>query len=234
LRGAVSQLCFSIDSPFQERNDAIRGIAHFKKAVNAMKHAISIGEVPMIKATVCESNVNDLEAFADVAKRIGVLVEFNAELAYFGIPPLDRTGIDKILAMKRHPNVIISKPHLQFMINGGNDPRRPQCQIGRNMVVIAPENSLYFPCMHMVQERVPLKNGSIRETIEQMRQDGLVDKAGRLPFCHHCTIPCYMEPSYTTNIDKYFVPWFAGGLDYVRKRFTIGLANRLASHETKG
>jgi MoaA/NifB/PqqE/SkfB family radical SAM enzyme len=234
LRGAVTQLSFSLDTPFIEGNDAIRGIPHFKKAIKAMKLAISLGEVPMIKTTVCQENVGELQAFAKLAQRLGVLIELNAEFAYFGNPALDRSGIDKILAMKAHPNVIISKPHLQFMVDGGNNPRRPKCHIGQNMVVIAPDNSLYYPCMHMVQERVPLKNGSIRETMEQMRLDGHFEKVGRLPFCRRCTIPCYMESSYTTNIDKYFASWFLGRLDYVRKRLSLGLVNKFASHATKG
>ncbi len=234
LRGAVTQLSFSFDSPFPERDDEIRGIPHFKKAIKAMKLAISWGEVPMIKATVCKENVGELQAFADLAQKLGVLIELNAEFAYFGNPALDRSGIDKILAMQNHPNVIISKPHLQFMIDGGNNPRRPKCHIDQNMIVIAPDNSLYYPCMHMVQECIPLKNGSVRETMAQMRLDGHVKKVGRLPFCRRCTIPCYMEASYTTNIDKYFVSWFLGRFHYLRKRSTLGLANRFGSHSKKG
>jgi MoaA/NifB/PqqE/SkfB family radical SAM enzyme len=228
LRGVVTQLSFSLDSPYQKQNDAIRGIPHFKKAIKAMKLAISLGEVPMIKATICKENINDIQAFADLAQQLGVLIELNAEFAYFGNPALDRSGIDKILAIRGHPNVIISKPHLQFMIDGGNNPRQPKCHIGQNMVVIAPDNSLYYPCMHLVQERVPLKNGSIRETMTQMRSDGRVEKVGRFPFCRGCTIPCYMESSYTTNIDKYFASWFIGRLDYVKKRLSLGLANKFA------
>lgn len=228
LRGTVTQLSFSLDSPYQERNDAIRGIPHFKKAIKAMKLAISLGEVPMIKATICKENVNDLQAFADLARRLGVLIEFNAEFAYFGNRPLDRAGIDKIRAIWHHPNVIISKPHLQFMIDGGNNPARPKCHIGQNMIVIAPDNSLYYPCMHMVQERVPLKDGSIRQTMHQMRIDGHGDRVGRLPFCRGCTIPCYMESSYSTNFDKYFPSWLHGRLTYVKKRLSLGLVNKLA------
>jgi hypothetical protein len=183
---------------------------------------------------VCNDNVNDLQVFADLAQRLGVLIEFNAEFAYFGNPALDRSGIDKIRAMKGHPNVIISKPHLQFMIDGGNNPRRPKCHIGQNMVVIAPDNSLYYPCMHMAQERIPLKNGSIRETMVQMSLDGHVEKVGRLPFCHRCTIPCYMESSYTTKIDKYFASWFLCRLDYVRKRISLGVANKFGMSLSEG
>nr|MDO8087961.1 radical SAM protein [Candidatus Sigynarchaeum springense] len=234
LRGAVTQLSFSLDSPFPERNDEIRGIPHFKKAIKAIKLAMSLGEIPMIKATISKENVDDLQAFANLARKLGVLIEFNAEFAYFGNPALDRPGIGKIQAMKGHPNVIISKPHLQFMLDGGNNPRRPECHIGQNMIVIAPDNSLYYPCMHLVQEHIPLKNGSIRETMAQMRQDGHVEKVGRLPFCRRCTIPCYMEPAYTTNIDKYFVQWFAGRLDYVRKRLALQVANRFGAPREKG
>jgi len=227
LQGNVSALSFSLDSPHPKINDKIRGIPHFKKAIRAMKLATTLGEVPMIKTTVCRENVNDLKVFAELARRIGVLIEFNAEFAYFGNPAFDNAGIQKILKIKNHPNVIISKPHLQFMLDGGNNPCRPKCHIGHNMIVLAPDNQLYYPCMHLVQDKIPLRNGSIKETLEQMKKDRLVEKIGNFPFCNRCTIPCYMESSYYTGIDKYFVPCFGGRLDYVKKRVRLSLINRL-------
>jgi MoaA/NifB/PqqE/SkfB family radical SAM enzyme len=227
LAGNVTALSFSLDSPDPSTNDQIRGITHFKKAIEAMKLAIDLGETPMIKATICKENIDQLQDFADLARKLGVLVEFNAEFAYFGNAALDENGIKKIQAIKKHPNVIISQPHLQFMRDGGNNPCRPKCHIGHNMVVIAPDNKLYYPCMHLVQDKIPLKNGSIKDTLEQMHIDGLEQKIGKFPFCNGCTIPCYMESSYYTGIDKYFMSCYLGRVDYLKKRARLALINRM-------
>jgi len=226
LAGNVTALSFSLDSPDPATNDRIRGIPHFKKAIHAMKLAIDLGETPMIKATICKENIDQLHDFADLARKLGVLIEFNAEFAYFGNDALDHTDIKKIQAFK-HPNVIISKPHLNFMLDGGNNPCRPKCHIGHNMVVIAPDNQLYYPCMHLVQDKIPLKNGSLKETLQQMHANGLAQKIGKFPFCNGCTIPCYMESSYYTGMDKYFVSCYLGRVDYLKKRARLAMINKM-------
>mgnify|MGYP006301741529 CR=1 FL=1 len=226
LKGLVSQLSFSLDSPISEINDRIRGIKHFKKAISAMKYAIGLGELPMIKATVCNENVGHLNKFAKLAQKLGVLIEFNAEFTYFGNEPLNKDGINEILKIRKHPNVIVSMPHLQFMKDGGNNPQRPKCHIGRNIIAIAPDNSLYYPCMHMNRKKIPLEKESIRKTLFNMNKKGLLDKIGRFSFCNKCTIPCFMEPSYYTQIDKYFLKCYLGRMDYLKKRMKLNLTHK--------
>ena len=234
LRGLVSALSFSLDSPRGTVHNAIRGVKCFDAAIAGIKLATSLGEQPMIKATVCKENVADLEAFAGLAAKLGALIEFNAEFAYFGNPPLDDTGIAAIKKVARHPNVIISRPHLQFMLDGGNDPRRPRCPIGKNVIAIAPDNGIYDPCMHLALNRVPLVNGDLAATLEAMRASGSFEKAGRYSFCSGCTIPCYMEPSYYATVDKYFLPCYAGRLEYLAKRARLAVKNSTTRCTGKG
>lgn len=225
LHGHVSALSFSLDSPRRAVHDAIRGVKCFDAAIRSIKLAVSLGEQPMIKATICKENVQDLDAFAALAAKLGALIEFNAEFAYFGNPPLDAGGIAAITRAARHPNVIISRPHLRFMLDGGNDARHPRCPVGENMIVIAPDNSLYYPCMHMTTGTVPLEHGSIAATLDGMRRSGALDRIGRFPFCQGCTIPCFMETSYYVTVDKYFLPCYSGRVEYLAKRARLALKN---------
>jgi hypothetical protein len=75
------------------------------------------------------------------------------------------------------------------------------------------------------------KNNSIKETILQMNRDGLIQKIGPFPFCDRCTIPFYMESSYYTGIDKYFIPCLIGCLDYLKKRVALGMINKFFNDE---
>ncbi|MHA1144328.1 MAG: radical SAM protein [Candidatus Helarchaeota archaeon] len=227
LKGNVTQLCFSLDSANPKVHNEIRGIECFDKVIKAIKMARNLGEVPMIKNTVCEENVDELKNLARLAQKLGVLIEFNAEFAYFNNKPLSDDGIKKILKLKRHPNVIVSLPQLQFIKDGGNNPRRPKCPIGQKLIVLAPNNDLYYPCMHLAQRQIPLIDGDLIKTLKDEEVKRIYRNVGRLPICNGCTIPCYMETSYYTDIDKYFFLSYYGRIDYVRKRARLTLVDKL-------
>ena len=226
LKGNVSILSFSLDAPTAKIHDDIRGIQCFNKVIESIKIARSLGESVLIKHIVCEENVKELKRMVTLAQKLGALIELNAEFAYFGDRrPLNK-NIEQILKLKRHPNVIISKPHLQFMKDGGNNPSRPKCHIGKNMIVIAPDNTLYYPCMHHVKKQLPLVHNNMIQSLNYYQDE--FETIGTFSFCNKCTIPCYMESSYYTELDKYMFLCLYGRIDYIKKQAYLYLRNKLS------
>ncbi|MHC1592240.1 MAG: radical SAM protein [Candidatus Helarchaeales archaeon] len=227
LKGNLTQLCFSLDSHDKEIHDQIRGVKCFDKVIQSIKIARNLGETPMIKTTICEENVDGLPEIIKLAQDLGVLIELNAEFSYFGNRPLSKKNIRKMLKFKSHPNVIVSIPQLKFILDGGNNPIRPKCPIGKNLIVLTPNNELYFPCMHLVKKTIPLIDGSLLKTMNDEHVKEEFKKVGTFPFCNGCTIPCYMEAAYYTQIDKYFFPCYFGRIDYLKKRLYLSIRNRI-------
>ena len=227
LRGNLTQLCFSLDSTKARVHNEIRGIDCFNKVINSMKLARKLGETPMIKNTVCEENVDELPDLLKLAQKLGVLIELNAEFRYFGNEGLSTESIKKIYKVRKHPNVIISTPQLKFIQDGGNNPRQPKCPIGKNLIVLTPNNELYYPCMHLTQETIPLKNESIESTLKDEKIKEMFKKIGKLKVCNKCTIPCYFETAYYVDIDKYWFMCYWGRVDYLKKRAYLTLTNRI-------
>ncbi len=226
LKGNLASLSFSLDAADRETHDTIRGIKCFDKVLQSMILARKLGEIVLLKTTVCNDYIDAIPPLIHLAQKYGVLVELNPEFAYFGNAPLSEENLHKLFRWWRHPNVIISHAHLHFMLAGGNDIRKPKCPVGTGVVTIAPDNSLYFPCMHMVRTQIPLRDLDLRKTLESPEARAQIAKVGRFPFCHQCTIPCYFETAYYTQVDPYWVRCIASRIGYLRKRATLALRTR--------
>jgi hypothetical protein len=92
-------------------------------------------------------------------------------------------------------------------------------------LVLAPDDRIYWPCMHQVEFMVPLQDFSIKKTIQSPDFRDELSYMGRYAICERCTIPCYMEPTYYTVIDKYFALCLFSRLDYLKKRIILKIQN---------
>jgi|SRR5271157_1414647 len=227
LRGTLVALSFSLDGPDAETHDVIRGIKCYDNTIRSIILARKLGEMVMLKTTVCNDNVSVIPKILELAARYGVLVELNPEFAYFGNPPLADDHLFQLFKWWKHPNVIVSHAHLRFMLDKGNDIRRSKCPVGTGVLVLAPDNGLYFPCMHYVQTVLPLKNLDIRATLATTTAHAEIQKVGHYEFCQQCTIPCYFEASYFTQVDKYWPICIKSRLGYLRKRAILGIKRQL-------
>ena len=220
LRGSVTFLNFSVDSPRPDEHDRIRGIPCFDKVVSSIKLATSLGERVLIKHTVTDENYEDLPGMVDLARRLGVMVELSPEFTYFGNPGLDRDKVRALRRWFRHPNTYVNLAHLRFVLDGGNRAARPKCRVGRSVLVLSPDHALYFPCFHISRARVPIE-GSLKELLETEAVKREVEKVGRWPFCEGCDIPCYMDVSYFAEPDRYFFINLIGKGAFVAKRLRL-------------
>ncbi len=226
LRGALSSLSFSLDAADRETHDTIRGIKCYDHVIRSIILARKLGEMVMLKTTVCNDHLDAVPPVLNLAARYGVLIELNPEFSYFQNPRLSDENLRKVQAWWRHPNVIINHAHVQFILDGGNNARRPNCPVGTGVIVLAPNNGLYFPCMHYVQKVLPLQDLDLPKTIASDDTRAAIARVGRYPFCNHCTIPCYFETTYYTQIRKYFPICLRSRVGYLKKRIILGAKNK--------
>jgi MoaA/NifB/PqqE/SkfB family radical SAM enzyme len=223
LKGNLLALSFSLDAADAASHNKIRGIQCFDKTIRSILLARRLGELVMLKTTVCQSSISKIPALIDLAARYGILIELNAEFSYFHNPHLHTKAIQQMKRWYRHPNVIISHAHLQFMLDGGNDVRHPKCQNGKVVLVLSPDNKIFWPCMHKVEFLFPLQDHSLIKTVNNHRYRAELVYMGSYAVCDSCTIPCYMEPVYYVQFDKYFLWMLWSRLGYIKKRLILTL-----------
>ncbi|HME51062.1 MAG TPA: radical SAM protein [Candidatus Lokiarchaeia archaeon] len=226
LQGSLSALNFSLDAADRETHDAIRGIRCYDHVIRSIILARKLGELVMVKTTVSNDHIDAIPPLIRFAERYGVLIELNPEFSYFGNPRLSDENLRKLFTWWNHPNVIISHAHVQFMLDGGNNRSRPKCPIGKSVIVLSPDNGLYFPCMHYVQDVIPLQSLDLPATLATPAARDAIARVGRYPFCTNCTIPCYFEVAYYTQMDKYMFINFKSRLGYLKKRALLSVKNR--------
>ncbi|MHA1339085.1 MAG: radical SAM protein [Promethearchaeota archaeon] len=227
LKGNLAILSFSLDASDEETHDKIRGIRCYKKVVESIILARKLGENVMLKTTVCNDYMDSIPSLIRFAEKYGVLIELNPEFEYFGNPRLTDDNIKKLYKFWKHPNVIISHAHLRFMLDGGNNFMKPLCPIGTKVIVMAPDNSIYSPCFHHVDELIPLRDLDLQKTLESAEVQASLLKAGWYYFCHFCTIPCYFEALYYSKITKYFPYCYFSRLGFLKKQFILSFKRSL-------
>lgn len=227
LKGQLSSLSISLDSADRNVHNEIRGINCYDSVIRSILTARKLGELVMLKTTVTNKYINTIPPLIKLAARMGVLIELNAEFEYFDNERLTNQNIRKMYEWWKHPNVIISHAHLQFMKDGGNHDKHPLCPIGKNVLVITPDNNLYSPCMHRLQEILPLIDNDLIKTIQSPDVKSNLLWAGSYYFCRNCTIPCYFEAMYYTKITKYLPICLFSRIGYLRKRFIITIKNKI-------
>jgi MoaA/NifB/PqqE/SkfB family radical SAM enzyme len=224
LLGNVSALSFSLDTADRETHNKIRGIPCYDKVIKSILLARKLGELVMLKTTVSNRHMDEIPPLIKLAEKFGILIELNAEFGYFGNSRLTPSNVKTFYRYWKHPNVIISHAHLQFLKDGGNDFQNPRCPLGKNVIVLAPDDSLYLPCMHYVESQFSLIEHNLEKTLKSEDFKMELLKIGRYyHYCQNCTIPCYFEPMYYTNINKYFVILLASRFGYLIKRFLLRL-----------
>ena len=223
LKGNVNLLAFSLDSVDRETHDEIRGIKCYDDVLKSIIHARKLGETVMIKKTVVNGGLDTIPPMIKLAQRYGVILELNILYSYFGNEQLTKEEMKRVLKWHSHPNVRMNRDIIKFMLDNGNNVNRPKCKIGKWILVIAPNNDLCFPCMHHVQETIPLIDLNIKKTLRSQRVRNLIEKVGKYDFCHRCAIPCYFEPIFVTKLDKYFLYWIKTQFGYLRKQIVLSL-----------
>ena len=100
--------------------------------------------------------------------------------------------------------VYLNNAFLVLRKDGGNQIEKPICKAGSSTLVISPENKLISPCYHLGTKNFNIEN-NLEELYLSEEVQRIIKQEGKLKGCQSCTINCYMEPSFSVNVNKY---WF--------------------------
>jgi hypothetical protein len=141
---------------------------------------------------------------------------YNAVDAGAGLGPSE---LEELRRWGKKKNMFLNEAFLQLRLEGGNQVHDPVCKALSTTVVISPENELVLPCYHLGLEQIPIQNRlfELYHSEKVQRMKGL---EGRLPGCQGCTVNCYMQPSFTVNLNRFW--WMAApsALKYNLKKGT--------------
>jgi MoaA/NifB/PqqE/SkfB family radical SAM enzyme len=208
LKGLVDMLHFSLDSPLEEEHNQSRGVNCFSHVQDSIQIAKSLGERPDILFTVFEHNLHHLETmWKEYAVEKNLVLILNPAFEYNQVETgknLSASQLEELRKWGKKKNVFLNEAFIQLRLDGGNQINNPVCKALTTTVVISPEDELVLPCYHLGIDSIPIK-GKLLELYQSEKVESMKKLEGRLPGCQGCTVNCYMQPSFTSNLNRY---WF--------------------------
>lgn len=223
LKGLVDMLHFSLDSPIEDEHNKSRGVDCFRFVQESLQIAKRLGEKPDVLFTVFKENIHHLpQMWEEYAVRKNLMLILNPAFEYNSVETgasFDSADLQKLRVWGRKKNVFLNDAFIQLRLDGGNQISDPVCKAVSTTVVISPENELVLPCYHLGLESIPI-NGDLFALYHSEKVNRLKQLEGRLPGCQSCTVNCYMQPSFTTNFNKYWLLSAPSALKYNWKKGT--------------
>lgn len=210
LQGLVDMLHFSLDSYDKDQHDQGRGVACYDFVMESIEMAKSLGERPDILFTAMNSNVDQLSSiYENIIMPNGLVLIINPIFGYNDIYDeggLTLENLDYISRFGKKKQVYLNEAFIKLRKDGGNKINDSVCKAASSTIVISPHNKLVLPCYHLGLKQFPIEN-NLEQLYSSEEVQKLVALEGRLPACEGCTINCYMQPSFSVEVNKYF--WHA-------------------------
>lgn len=203
LAGKINLLHFSLDSPDEEEHNEIRKVNCFKRVIESIKIAKSLGEFPDILFTVTDKTYFKLPRMHEIASKNDLVLIVNPVFSYFGNPGLSEKALNFIEEYcEGKIDVYLNKGFLNLRRNGGNNIDDPSCKAVSRVVVISADNEIILPCYHFKNEKIKIDK-PIKEIRESEKVKYFKKMEGRFHFCEGCTVNCYFEPSFAFPTNLY-------------------------------
>lgn len=207
LKGKIDMLHFSVDSPDEEEHNQSRGVKCFDKVLDSIEIAKKNKERPDILFTVFEENVDKIErVWKEICRPNNLVLILNPVFEYNNVETgesLSAETLKKLLWWGKQKNVYLNEAFIELRKNGGNKIENPVCKAASTTIVISPENKLILPCYHLGTKDFQIEN-NLLELYKSKEVQEIVALEGRLKECEGCVINCYMQPSFSVEINKYF------------------------------
>lgn len=215
LKGLIDMLHFSLDSPDAETHNKSRGVALFDKFIESIEVAKSLGEKPDIIFTVFENNLHEIETvYSQLSLPNKMMLILNPVFEYNGVGgELQTTQLDELADWGKKKLVYINKGFIELRKNGGNHIESPVCNAASTTIVISPENKLMLPCYHLGIEELPIDN-QLYDLWNSKKVQKLIKLEGKHEKCEGCTVNCYMQPSFATELSSYWMAALPSTLKY--------------------
>ena len=205
LRGLIDMLHFSLDSPDRDEHDKSRGVKCFDKVMESIQITKSFGERPDIIFTVFENNIPQIKRmWEEICLPNDLVLILNPVFEYNSVGGnLSTESLLELRYWAKQKNIYLNDGFVQLRLDGGNHVEKPVCRAASTTIVISPENKLVLPCYHLGLKEFSIK-GNLLALYQSNEVQKLVALEGRLPACEGCAINCYMQPSFTVEISKYW------------------------------
>jgi MoaA/NifB/PqqE/SkfB family radical SAM enzyme len=208
IKGLVDMLHFSLDSPIEEEHNKSRGVNCFGQVQESIRIAKSLGHRPDIIFTVFEHNLHHTrQMWEEYCVEKNLVLILNPAFEYNQVETGNNLSPAQLKELKNwasKKNVFLNEAFIQLRLGGGNQTSDPVCKALTTTIVISPENELVLPCYHLGIDSIPIE-GKLFELYNSEKVQKMKTLEGRLPGCQGCTVNCYMQPSFTTNLNRY---WF--------------------------
>lgn len=208
IAGLVDMLHFSLDSSIAEQHDEMRGVACFEYVMESIKISKDLGERPDILFTAFKGNLDQIKPVYDkISQPNNLVLLLNPAFEYNGLgvdDSLSAEQLNSLSAWGKKKNVYLNEAFIELRKNGGNSTSNPVCKAASSTLVISPENKLMVPCYHLGLKEFDINN-NLANLYSSKEVKELIKLEGKLPECEGCTINCYMQPSFTVELNKY---WF--------------------------
>jgi MoaA/NifB/PqqE/SkfB family radical SAM enzyme len=203
LASKINLLHFSLDSPYEDEHNSIRGVECYQSVMRGIDIAKSLGEHPDILFTVTNQTYNTLPMMHELADKKGLVLIVNPVFSYFGNEGLTPEALDYIEDYCSGKfNIYLNDAFIKLRRDGGNNPERPVCKAVTRSIVISPCNEIILPCYHFKDTAVRISS-SVREIMKSSQYKYYEKMEGRFEFCKGCTLNCYFEPSFAFPVNYY-------------------------------
>ncbi|PIB36279.1 radical SAM protein [Reichenbachiella sp. 5M10] len=207
LHHNVDMLHFSLDTADKTQHDTMRGVPCYDHVMESIQIAKSLGERPDILMTVFEDNIGEIEKlYTDICLPHDLVLILNPSFDYNEVETgtsLSEKSLQTLTRWGQKKNIYLNQAFIQLRRDGGNQTDSPVCKAASTTLVISPENELLLPCYHLGTKGFPI-GSNLEEVYRSTEAQKLVALEGRLPECQGCAINCYMQPSFATNVNRYF------------------------------
>lgn len=208
IKGLVDMLHFSLDAADAATHDKSRGVASFDNLIQSIAIAKSLGEQPDIIFTVFENNIKDIESiYHNISSPNNLMLILNPVFEYNEKgSSLTTESLQTLRTWAKKKKVFLNEAFIQLRLDGGNQIAKPVCKAASTTIVISPENKLVLPCYHLGIDAIAIEN-DLYNLYQSSAVKKLVALEGKHDKCQGCVINCYMQPSFTVEVNKYW--WLA-------------------------
>jgi len=215
LSGLIDMLHFSLDSPNAEEHNQSRGVKLFDKFEESIAVALNLNERPDILFTVFSHNIHQIqEVYEKYCLPNKLMLILNPVFEYNDVGAnLSPQDLDILEQWGKKKLVYLNQGFIELRKNGGNQIKKPVCRAGSTTIVISPQNELVLPCYHLGLEHLPINNNLLELWTSKTTQS-LIKQEGKHEKCQGCTINCYMQPSFATELSTYWLKALPSTLKY--------------------
>lgn len=200
IGGYVEFLFVSLDG-IGELHDELRGMkGSFEKAIGGLRAAVDYGIGAAINSTITRQNIHQVEEMVDLAKDLGVGINFQPSYDYSEAEKLSPYGekllnsLLRLLELKKAGAPLVnSKEYLTAVIESWYRGIPWRCKPWLT-INIDPQGRIVLPCYTLQEYN---RNGASAVTVWETDILELWNSYdwARYESCNNCALSCYLEPS---------------------------------------